>query len=401
LGAAWGLSLGWLDDRYWTLGNPIAEDAIGFGVVGFIVGVGFAFLTARAQGREAQSGRASRGVAAWSAAGGALVFLLIQVTWAPFVSVGGTDVVLTSAVMGLAGGLSAAVTRRVVQMGWWHRMSEGEPVTRRRFLLGAGAGVAGAGLLFTEGVILEPTRLSVSRHTIGRPGSGVDPIRLAVLTDLHLKHLGGFHQRIAQAVVTSHPDAVLFVGDSIDDPDKLPLLRDLLEMIPGDAVRFATLGNWEYWSHTDLDALRRVYEAGETRLLVNEAVDLQPGATLFGLDDFVAGQPDLSTLPAGHDADVLLLSHCPGYRDTLTVEESARFTAMISGHTHGGQIAIGGWAPIRPPGSGAYVSGWYRGGGPDLFVSRGLGTSLVPIRLGSVPELAIVDWYPATPDTSG
>lgn len=88
-----------------------------------------------------------------------------------------------------------------------------------------------------------------------------------------------------------------------------------------------------------------------------------------------------------------MLSHTPVFRDTLSGSDP-RIRAMIAGHTHGGQIAIGGWAPIRPPGSGDYVSGWYRENGPDLFVSRGLGTSLIPIRLGSTPELALIDWYP-------
>jgi predicted MPP superfamily phosphohydrolase len=65
---------------------------------------------------------------------------------------------------------------------------------------------------------------------------------------------------------------------------------------------------------------------------------------------------------------------------------------MLSGHTHGGQIAPFGIAIKLPHGSGGYVSGWSRDDGGPLYVSRGIGTSLVPIRIGATPELAQFDW---------
>jgi predicted MPP superfamily phosphohydrolase len=118
------------------------------------------------------------------------------------------------------------------------------------------------------------------------------------------------------------------------------------------------------------------------------------------VDDSVAGRPDLAALPpSGERPATLLLSHCPELRDRLRGESGRGIAAVISGHTHGGQVAVAGWAPILPAGSAGYVSGWYRDDGlPDLFVSRGLGTSVVPVRLGAPPELAIIDWYPGRGD---
>lgn len=264
------------------------------------------------------------------------------------------------------------------------------PISRRRFLEVSGA--VGASALFAEGVFLEPKRLAVSEHTIGGEGGSSQPLRLAILTDLHLGSITSFHQRIADAVAAAEPDVVLLVGDSIDRADSLPLLGDFLALLPTGPRRCATLGNWEYWSDVDLAALRDTYARGDTVLLVNEPLALAPGKTVYGLDDSLAGLPSFAALEPVSDHDVVLLSHCPDVRDRLTPEQSSRFSAMISGHTHGGQIALGGWAPFRPPGSGDYVAGWYRGDGPDLFVSRGLGTSVFPVRLGSVPEVAILDW---------
>jgi predicted MPP superfamily phosphohydrolase len=65
---------------------------------------------------------------------------------------------------------------------------------------------------------------------------------------------------------------------------------------------------------------------------------------------------------------------------------------MLAGHTHGGQIRPFGWAPFRPRGSGRYVSGWYRNPEPPMYVSRGLGTSIVRARHRSVPELPVFEW---------
>ena len=59
------------------------------------------------------------------------------------------------------------------------------------------------------------------------------------------------------------------------------------------------------------------------------------------------------------DHETVLLSHCPAFRDSLASDHSG-IREVISGHAHGGQIALGRWAPLRPPGSGRYVAGWYR-----------------------------------------
>jgi uncharacterized protein len=67
---------------------------------------------------------------------------------------------------------------------------------------------------------------------------------------------------------------------------------------------------------------------------------------------------------------------------------------VLSGHTHGGQVAPFGLATILPRGCGRYVAGWYRDeGGPPMYVSRGIGTSLVPVRIGATPELVVIDWH--------
>lgn len=278
---------------------------------------------------------------------------------------------------------------------------------RRRFLALAGAAAAG---LAVEGLGLEPRRLAVTRHAL--PAAGRPGLTFAQISDLHLRAIGGIHHRIGHALREAAPDLVLITGDSVDRPDALPLLRRFLSLLDPATPKYAILGNWEHWSGVDLAGLRQVYAEANARLLVNQSVlhRHDPGhLRITGLDDLIGGTPDLAAALAGEAPAALhlLLCHCPEHRDLLREQSRAielggaplrrpvdaahlGDAIVLAGHTHGGQINLAGWAPQRPRGSGRYVAGRYRGGGaPDLYVSRGIGTSVLPVRLGSAPEIAI------------
>ena len=88
--------------------------------------------------------------------------------------------------------------------------------------------------------------------------------------------------------------------------------------------------------------------------------------------------------------------HRPLLSDETTThlaQESHQFNLILAGHTHGGQINILGFAPVIPAGSGHYVKGWYHNTGIPMYVSRGIGTVVMPVRIGSKPEVAIFKYY--------
>ncbi len=282
-------------------------------------------------------------------------------------------------------------------------------MNRRRFL--AALGAAGAAAVSFEGCWAEPRRLAVTRHDLG--GRGTTEVRLVQLSDLHLKRFGYFHRRIAAATRAEAPDVVLLTGDTVDRADALPELDAFLSLLDPRTPKYAVLGNWEHWGHVDLGALASLYERHGCRLLVNEGVEHRHRGrplSLVGVDDSTGGHPDLpAALRGAGEGPRVLLAHSPAYRDELDEAMRTRVPAwadsfpasasravaapeldlMLSGHTHGGQVCIGGWAPVLPPGSGGYVRGWFREGGPPMYVSRGLGTSVLPLRLGAVPEIAV------------
>jgi predicted MPP superfamily phosphohydrolase len=286
-------------------------------------------------------------------------------------------------------------------------------VNRRRFLK-TSAAVAGAGVavLACDAMLLEPSRLRTTRHVIRASGADGPIARIVQLTDLHLRRSPGFHETIARAVGSANPDVIVISGDSVDRDDSLPLLDEFLSRLDPATPKFATWGNWEHYLTIDLDRIAEVFARHGCRVLDNESADVRVnGARILvtGLDSSQDGRPDVAKALRGArpSPNHLVIAHCPVQRDHVvryleqgalagTLGESAPIghapSFVLAGHTHGGQITLGGWAPVTPVGSGRYVAGWYRASPGPLYVSRGIGETMIPARFNCPPELAVFEW---------
>ena len=269
----------------------------------------------------------------------------------------------------------------------------------RRTLLRRACLVAGTVPLAAaiDGVAITPRRLVTSTHSFGQAAS-TDRLRIVQVSDLHVHGIGTLERQLLEQLHESQADLIVITGDSIDRAESLPLLDRLLGDFPRSPRVLAILGNWEYRSGVGPDQFAHTYARHGIELLVNQSIELEHrGRTvrITGLDDILDGRPDAATaLRDGRSLDHhLVLAHCPVSRNTLGLPPEHPASLVLSGHTHGGQVAPFGVATILPPGCGRYVSGWYRdAGGPPLYVSRGVGTSLLPIRIGATPELVRIDW---------
>jgi predicted MPP superfamily phosphohydrolase len=280
-------------------------------------------------------------------------------------------------------------------------------VNRRRFVALAGGGAMAA--LAGDAWLIEPRRVRFTHHAVNaRTSAEQRAVRFVQITDLHLQRVGRMHRRIAAEVRRLAPDFIVVTGDSVDRADRLGELASFLALLDPATPKYAILGNWEHWSQVDLGELDAVYRAAGCRLLVNDhALHEKDGRSirLTGIDDLVGGQPDAWNALRGRAGDAhVVLAHCPEHRDRLVrmavpqvVEASPAprttftdATLVLSGHTHGGQVNLFGWTPVLPGGSGPYVRGWFREADkPPMFVCCGIGTSMVPVRLGARPEVAV------------
>ncbi|NUQ20648.1 MAG: hypothetical protein HOQ09_06775 [Gemmatimonadaceae bacterium] len=292
-------------------------------------------------------------------------------------------------------------------------------LTRRRFLALSGAA---ATVVAADALLVEPRRLTVTRHLVRSPGApvGARRVRIVQLTDLHLTPIGPFHERIAREIAHADPHLIVISGDSIDRPDANGRLDDFLSLLDPATPKFATWGNWEHYLGIDLGTTAEVYARHGCRVLDNaSAVVHVNGARLLvtGIDSSQDGFPDITRALRGVEPSPnhLVIAHCPVQRDHVVrhiiagpacpapgAKPSAmpvtgpslphRPSLVLSGHTHGGQVTLGGWAPITPAGSGPYVAGWYRHGVIPLYVSRGIGETMIPLRFWCPPEVAVFEW---------
>ncbi|MBF0213711.1 MAG: metallophosphoesterase family protein [Magnetococcales bacterium] len=253
-------------------------------------------------------------------------------------------------------------------------------------------------MVLTALMLDESRQLEVTRHRLGREGEESTPgVSIAQVSDLHITGNAEVEESVLRVLAREKPELILFTGDMVASRKKMAALGQFLDRLDGQARKVAIPGNWEYWAGIDTTELRRFYAEHGVTLLVNEAVTFtRKGETLLlvGLDDSRHGQPDWKKALDGHrdwSGPLLVLAHNPLTLPMIpAAERSRKNRVMLAGHTHGGQIVLfgNGWRRSQP-----CLSGWCRDGGMPMYVSRGLGTSVIPLRIGAPPELALFTWH--------
>ena len=266
-------------------------------------------------------------------------------------------------------------------------------ISRRNFLILSFLGISG--LIFLDAFWIETYLIKWSRHDIRKDGG--DYIKLIQLTDLHIHEIKKYHKWVAARIQREDPDLLCFTGDSINRTRELKLLEHFLEMIPVHIPKVVIMGNKEYDGNISHEAYRELFGKYNGQLLVNQAMVLNTGdrkVNIVGIDDFLNGSPDYASAVRVIDRalETVVLNHCPEYRDTIDLlneDLKVPIRLILSGHTHGGQIQFLGREFYKPGGSGQYLEGWYRSEQSLMYVSRGVGTSYLPIRFGARAEAPI------------
>jgi hypothetical protein len=233
-----------------------------------------------------------------------------------------------------------------------------------------------------------------SQHSV--PIAGLtEPLTILHLTDVHLRDVDEDLYALCHVMSQARPDLVVITGDVVTRGWTKEAVNRFLSALPKARLgRFAVMGNWEYWADADLPTWRPILAKHGVTLLHETWTDLGP-ITLAGTDDQLAGTPDPETLLAALPTDrpAVMLSHSPAFFPTLA---RAPVRLVLSGHSHGGQVRIPLLGALRAPrGTGRYLAGWFEQDGCHLFVSRGLGWSVAPLRLHCPPELAWITLTPA------
>lgn len=227
-----------------------------------------------------------------------------------------------------------------------------------------------------------------------------EPVKLVHLSDLHGKEFGENNKRLLDAVGNAKPDMICFTGDLIDKRRKqLQPGIELMEKLPEIAPVYYIPGNHEPTSGRSKELFSALRQNG-----VHVLLGQQKNVTIAGNKIAILGLYEKEMTEEAVEAALGQLTGFSGFRMVLchfpqNIKQYRKysFDLMLSGHAHGGQWRVPGIGGLYAPGQGLlprYTAGCCIEGEGSLIISRGLGNSLFPFRLGNRPEVIIVFLLP-------
>ena len=268
-------------------------------------------------------------------------------------------------------------------------------VSRRALLqaiVGSGVGLVSGSV--AHGYLYARRALTLTERDVVVNGlsPALSGVRIGLLTDIHRSRWVSHDDVVAavELVMRSRPDIIVLGGDYVTwgDRDYVSRAAESLAGLEAPSGVFAILGNHDD-DHDMPAALTargiEVLRDARTRLKIR-----QESLELAGIRFWTRRPADIASVMRGASGTTLLLAH-----DPRRVGDAAALGVplVLSGHTHGGQVVLPGLGAIAAQ-KFPVVAGVARQGGTTLFVSRGVGTVYVPVRINCPPEVAILTLRP-------
>jgi predicted MPP superfamily phosphohydrolase len=275
-------------------------------------------------------------------------------------------------------------------------------MTRRRIILLFVAFIPLALALYAFWI--EPSGIRVVSYEISPEGFSeqfASPLRIAVIADLH----GGApyidEEKIEKVVALTNaaePDLILLAGDyviqGVVGGAHMPIetIVSKLRVLSAPLGVFAVIGNHDNWENGE--HIRSEFEAAGISVLENEAAVIihnDQMLNIVGLSDAFSTIPDIANALAGvpRNAATICLTHSPD----IFPELPGMCALTIAGHTHGGQVLLPLVGRLVVPSryGARYAIGVVKEHPKTLFVSPGIGTSILPVRFGVPPEISLLN----------
>ena len=255
---------------------------------------------------------------------------------------------------------------------------------------------------------LETTHYTYAAEQLG---ADLEGYHIVQISDLHNAKFGKNNQKLVDRIRECEPDMIVLTGDLVDsnhtNVDRaVQFVDEIVKICP---VYYVT-GNHEYWLEaSEYDELMSGLTGAGAVILDDQVVEISSGDAKFrlvGLDDRSLSDGTLGTLlndqagqkeetadneNSGEKELTVVLAHEPQY---LARYASTGVDLVLSGHAHGGQFRLPFVGGIVAPDQGflpEYTAGEYYMNGTEMIVSRGLGNSVIPVRLFNYPEIVCVE----------
>ena len=246
---------------------------------------------------------------------------------------------------------------------------------------------------------VELNNITISSRDLPSAFSGY---KIAQISDLHNAQFGNENAMLIRLLKEASPDIIVITGDIVDsthtDMDTaIAFVRNIVKIAPC----YYVTGNHEAWLGSDYNELENALIDEGVIVLHDEAVTLEKegqAIQMIGVDD-----PDFSYIAADKIISAklehinitqeftIMLSHRPELFDSYVENE---IDLVLSGHAHGGQVRIPLIGGLIAPNQGLfpkYDAGVYSEGNTTMVVSRGIGNSVIPIRINNRPEIVLIE----------
>ena len=221
----------------------------------------------------------------------------------------------------------------------------------------------------------------------------LENFRIVHLSDIHhspfttLDHI----TRAVQIANELKPDMFVLTGDYVShEAGFIAPMAEIMGKLESEFGTFGCLGNHDHW--TDAEAVTNALRAANIKVLINEGFRFEAKGASFwlcGVDDYMVGKTDLPAALRGAFPDEmkLLLAHNP-----ILVRRAARagVDLVLSGHTHGGQVKIRDEEKRILP-RRKLKNGLHRRKDTQIYITRGIGTVVLPVRFGCPPEISLIE----------
>lgn len=232
-----------------------------------------------------------------------------------------------------------------------------------------------------------------------------DKFSIAHISDLHNAGYGKNNEMLIDILKSESPDIIAITGDLIDSNNTdLEVAISFAQQAAKIAPCYFVAGNHEAWIGSQYEELKTSLENVGVTILQDEAIELYYGdkcIQLIGLNDPDFSERDnflsesiletkLSQMNI-RDGFTMLLSHRP---ECFNVYQTKNIDLVLSGHAHGGQFRLPFLGGVIAPNQGffpKYDAGIYTENGTTMIVSRGIGNSIIPLRINNRPEIVIIE----------
>lgn len=252
---------------------------------------------------------------------------------------------------------------------------------------------------------IEPNTLKIENQKIKLSCLKKDlPDRFVQISDLHFTRETKETRinQIYEATRSQNPAAVFVTGDMVSDDTGMEKAAELIGKISAIYKTFVVFGNWDYWAlDYGVGELKTRLEAVGAKVLVNSSDEIVSGSEKLNIlgvkDPYTSGELKSDLEKAEKNLDEvdkscrILLAHSPNI-----IREAAdkNIDLVLAGHTHGGQVYIPFLTkyivPTKRPAGEGFIKGLYMIGNTQMYINRGIGMSVLPVRFFVPPEVTVI-----------